>query len=203
MPSQSSTSTPSGASSIAARSRLVFSDSARRLPLTARIFMSAFLPHERQLGDQLDVRREVVAPALVRGVPVDAVLRAVDVGLEPQPEPLPAEGIGRRSVRDRAGQVDRARDALDRELAVRLHGLALALPEVRGPKLDLGVAGGVEEVRGLEMAVQLLVLHVDGGDLRGPREGVPAEGRLEVAEAAAERVHARVADLERDVRVDG
>ena len=45
--------------------------------------------------------REVVAAALVRRVPADAVLRAVDRGLEPEAEALAAERIGRRRGRDR------------------------------------------------------------------------------------------------------
>jgi hypothetical protein len=37
--------------------------------------------------------------------------------------------------------------------------------EVACPEGDLRIAVGVEEVRGLEVAVQLLVLDVDAGDL--------------------------------------
>src|SRR4029079_18058948 len=66
---------------------------------------------------------------------------------------------------------------------------------------DLGEALGVEEVWRLEVAVQLLVLGVHAGDLgRGGADAVLQAGRI-VVEAAAERVRARVGDLERDVRV--
>ena len=65
------------------------------------------------------------------------------------------------------------------------------------------MALGVEEVGRLEMAVQLLVLHVDARDLRRALEVRALERGGEVGEAAAERVHARVDDLERDVGMDG
>ena len=61
---------------------------------------------------------------------------------------------------------------------------------------------GVEEVGRLEMAGELLILHVDTRDARRAREGRALKRGVEVAEAAAEVADAGVLDLERDVRVD-
>src|SRR3954471_14194762 len=61
----------------------------------------------------------------------------------------------------------------------------------------------VEAVRPLEMAGELLVLHVDACDARRALEGRALERGVEVAEAAAEDADAGVLDLERDVRVNG
>ena len=150
---------------------------------------------------------EVVAAALVRRVPADAVLRAVDARLESEAEPLAAERIGGRRLGDRAAELDRLGDALDRQLAASpRRGRRRARSSSVARKAISGIACRVEEVGRLEVAVQLLVLDVDARDLRAALERRPLaarEGRLEVGEAAAERVHARVADLERDVRVDG
>jgi hypothetical protein len=75
--------------------------------------------------------------------------------------------------------------------------------ELVGAERDLGIPLGVEEVRRLEMAGELLVLHVDARDARRAGEGRALEGGVEVAEAAAEDADTGVLDLERDVRVDG
>src|SRR5712691_6994726 len=158
--------------------------------------------HERELSGELHVVRDVVATTLVRHVPADAVLRAVDRGLEPKAEALAPEGIGRRLAGSDACQLDRLRDALDRELALALDAIVVEAVQLGRLERDLRVPLRVEEVRGLQVAVQLLVLDVDGRDLRRPVELVALEGRRDLAEAAAEGVDARVRDLERDVRVD-
>jgi len=77
--------------------------------------------------------------------------------------------------------------------------------ELGGPERDLGMTLRVEEVRRLEVAVELLVLHVDARDLGRALEGrrlAAREGGLEIGEAATKRLDARVRDLERDVGVD-
>src|SRR5712691_10300869 len=204
MPSQSSSSTPSGAASTAARRSCVLCESARRLPETARIRMGLGLLrlHERELGDELHVVAEVVAAALVRRIPVDAVGGAVDRRLELEAEALAAERVDLRCVGDRALEPDRPGRPLDRELALTLDLVAVELAELGGLELDLRIALGVEEVRRLQVPVELLVLHVDARDLRRALEARAGERGGEVPEAAAEVVDARVGDLERDVRVD-
>src|SRR5205814_7676697 len=82
-------------------------------------------------------------------------------------------------------------------------GAAVCERELVGAKRDLGMPLGVEEVRRLEMAGELLVLHVDARDARRALEGRALERGVEVAEAAAEDADAGVLDLERDVRVNG
>ena len=67
---------------------------------------------------------------------------------------------------------------------------------------DLREALGVEEVRRLEVAVELLVLDVDARDLGRALEDAVLQGGRVLAEAAAERVRAGVGDFERDVGVD-
>src|SRR5204862_4182444 len=124
----------------------------------------------------------------------------VDLGLELEAQPLAAERIGRRRWRDRAVEGDRPRVALDREVARPRNGVVVVTDELRRAERDLGEALRVEEVGRLEMAVQLLVLDVDRRDLRAAVERVARQRGAEVAEAAAERVHTRVPDLERDVR---
>src|SRR5436309_5560354 len=116
---------PSGAASSAARRRLVLYELSRRLPDTARIRMSVLLPHEGQVGLQGDLVAEVVATALVRRVPGDAELVAVDRGLEREPEALAAERVDARRRSEAALQLDRLRDALDGQLARAGDGAAV------------------------------------------------------------------------------
>src|SRR5437870_123310 len=132
MPSQSSSSTPSGAASTAARRSCVLWESARRLPETARILIGLRLLglHERELGDELHVVPEVIATALVRRIPADAVVVAVDRRLELQAEALAAERVGRRRVGDRALEPDRLGLSLDRELARALDLVAVELAQL-------------------------------------------------------------------------
>ena len=93
---------------------------------------------ERELGDELHVVGEVVATALVRRVPADAVLRAVDRGLELQADALTAERIG-RGLGDDAFELDRQGRALERELALALDAVVLEAVELRRLESDLGV----------------------------------------------------------------
>src|SRR5205085_309116 len=135
-----------------------------------------------------------------------AVLRAVDAGFEPEAEALPPERVCSRSLGDGSAELDRLGHSLDRELARAFDTVAVTPLERGGAKGDLGIAGGVEEVRRLEMAVQLVVFHIDTRDLRRSLERrllAAGEDGLEIGEAAAECVHPGVAHLERDVRVDG
>src|SRR5207237_1284096 len=76
-------------------------------------------------------------------------------------------------------------------------GAAVRELELVGAERDLGMPLGVEEVRRLEMAGELLVLHVDARDACRTREGRALECGVEVAEAAAEDADAGVLDLER------
>ena len=62
-------------------------------------------------------------------------------------------------------ELDRLRDALDRELALALDAVVLEAAQVGRLEGDLRVPLGVEEVRRLQVAVQLLVLDVDARDL--------------------------------------
>src|SRR5215203_3809527 len=93
---------PSGATAAAACSRSVLCEPARRLPLIARIFIGLRL-HQREIGGDDDVVREHRLAGGQVCVPVDAVVAAVDRGLEIEAEPLVAV-----AVRDRTGE--RARD---------------------------------------------------------------------------------------------
>ena len=80
---------------------------------------------ERQLGLQGDVVRECRLAVRERHVPVDVERGAVDGGLEAEPEPVRAEVVDGGAGRG-AGQLRGLCDALDRDLAVDLDGVAVA-----------------------------------------------------------------------------
>src|SRR3954454_14482424 len=115
-PSNSTSSASPGSSSPAARRSLEVCEPARRLAEGPRTFMSLGL-RQLELDDQLDLVGEREAALGQRGVPVQAVLRAIDDRLELDADLLDvAEGHGR--LGDRAARLDRAGVALDRQLAV-------------------------------------------------------------------------------------
>src|SRR5215213_9394193 len=124
-PSHSTKSTPGGSTSPAARSSLRLWEPRRTLPAMPRIRIALRLLDERELDGQRDLVGEHVAAGRQRHVPVHVVLGAVDHGLEVEVAAGVAERVG--GGRDPgAGRGDRARDALDRELAVDARGAVLA-----------------------------------------------------------------------------
>src|SRR4029453_2238940 len=136
-------STPSGASSRAARARAVLYDSSRRLPERARIFTSG-RPDRREGGLQRDVVREQETASGKGRVPVEAELRAVDLPLELETETVVAGHVGARAE-ERASQLDRLRRALDGEIAADDDVVAVDLDLGRS-EMKLREALGVEEV---------------------------------------------------------
>ena len=107
---------------------------------------------------------------------------------------------------ERGDQFQRARDAVEREVALDLE--VLVVDRFHGGRLegDLGVVLGVEEVGGAQVAVALGLARVDAGRVDGA-VGVDAVGRhleraLELLELALDVRDAEVFDLEFDARVD-
>src|SRR3954451_1368820 len=159
-PSNSTSSASPGSRSAAARRSLELCEPARRLPERPRTFIG-LLRGRRQLevDEQLDLVGEREAALGQRGVPVQAVLRAVHDRLELEADLLDAaEGLVR--LGDRAAGLDRARVALDRQLAVDDERAVLGTHQGRGEG-DVRVALGVEEVRRLQVRRQVLVLDGD------------------------------------------
>src|SRR6185295_7453215 len=103
-----------------------------------------------------------------RGVPVEAELRPVHGGLEIDADSLAALQVLRRAD-DRASGLDVPRRALDRQLA-RHDELPVIGPDVRRGEGDLRGSLSVEEVRGEQVPVQLLVANVHARDANGPIE---------------------------------
>src|SRR5438128_11638781 len=123
------------------------------------------LLHEEELGYEGDLVRECGLAARQRQVPAHAEGGAVELRLEPEAEPLAPVGIRQRLGRA-AGQLDRLRHALDRDLAANRQ-LVAGLDLARG-EAELRVAPGVEEGGPLQVRSQVLVLYVDARDLRPP-----------------------------------
>src|SRR5215212_6370107 len=128
-------------------------ESRRRLPLMPRTRIELRLLRELQLGDDRDLVGEGRLAAGQRVVPVDAELRAVDLGLELQAEARAAERIVERIGHD-AEDLDGLGVALDRDLTVDLQLVAVALDRLRGER-QLRVALGVEEVGRLEVRLEV------------------------------------------------
>ena len=97
-------------------------------------------------------------------------------------------------------QDGRLRDALDRDLAVDLDRVAVALE--RAGEADDRVALGVEELGGEQVRLEVLVLGLDALDARRTGELAVGERGVEVGDLAAEG-RDRVGDLEGDAGVDG
>ena len=115
-PSNSTSSASPGSRSPAARRSLELWEPARRLPERPRTFIG-LRRGQLELDEQLDLVGQREAALGQRRVPVEAVLGAVDDRLELDADLLDvAEGHVR--LGDRAAGLDRARVALDRELAV-------------------------------------------------------------------------------------
>src|SRR4051794_29518821 len=124
------------------------------------------LLRELQVGDDRDFVRESRLAARERVVPADPELVAVDLGLELQAEAGPAERVVECIGYD-AGDLDGLGVALDRDLAIDRHLVAVAVDRLR-LEGQLWVLLGVEEVRALEVCLEVLVLDLDARDLRGP-----------------------------------
>src|SRR4051794_1857873 len=140
-------------------------ESARRLPTIPSSFTGSGLrgPHELQLDGDRDVVGEGVAAARDGGVPVDAVGRAVDGGGQLDGDAVLAVEVLRRAG-DRPDGLDRLGHAAHGEVALDDELLAV-LAQLGRAEGDLGEALGVEEVRALQVALELIDGHVDAGDL--------------------------------------
>src|SRR3954452_20561445 len=158
-PSYTSTPAPDGSSSAAARRSRELYESRRSEPEMPRTRIALRDLGELELDRQLDVVGEREAALGQRGVPVQAVLGAVDRGLEREAELRVAEGVLRRAA-DRAGAGDGVRVALDREVALDGHVVAVA-DDLERLELDLRVGLGVEELGRLQVRGQVLVLDDD------------------------------------------
>src|SRR6185312_9859911 len=112
-PSYTSISTPTGASSAAARARAVLYDPARRLPEIARIFTLG-RPDRREARLEDDLVRQEESPAGERRVPVQPELRAVDGARELDADSVVSIRVGTCS-HELALQLDGPRDVLDRQ----------------------------------------------------------------------------------------
>src|SRR4051812_12147198 len=136
------------------------------------------LLRELQLDDDRDLVGEGRLTARQRVVPVDAELVAVDLGLSLEAEAGAAVRVVDR-VGDDAGDLDGLGVALDRDLAVDLDAVAIT---VDGLRLEgqLRVALGVEEVGRLEMLLEVRVLDLDAGDLRGALQDTVGDVGVEV-----------------------
>src|SRR5947209_10799414 len=160
---------------------------------------------ELELDGQLDVVGDGKAALRERGVPVEAELSAVDNRLEREAK-LGDVAEGYRRPGDLAASLHCAGVALDRQLAVHDHLIALA-PQRGRAEADLRVALDVEEIGRAEMALEVRVLDHDragvhGADeLGGPR--IDGQGGVELLEPAAERGYAHVLDGEAGRRVSG
>src|SRR4051794_3287773 len=157
------------------------------------------LLRELQVDDDRDFVREGRLAARKRVVPAHAELGAVDLRLSLEAEAGAAERIVER-VGDDAGDLDGLGVALDRDLAVDLELVAVAGDRLR-LEAELGAALGVEEVGTLEVSLEVLVLDLDRGDLRGARQDTIADLRVEVVERAGKGA-GHVVDGKADVRVD-
>src|SRR3954451_17960843 len=115
--SYTSSSAPDGSSSDAARRSREVYESRRSEPEMPRTRIGLRDLRELELDRQLDVVGEREAALGERGVPVQAVLRAVDHGLEREAELRVAERVLGRAG-DRAGAGDGVRLALDSEVAL-------------------------------------------------------------------------------------
>src|SRR3954454_21944292 len=163
-PSKTVSSASGGSSSPAALRSLALWEPARRLPERPRTFIG-LRARQLEVDLELDLVGQGEAALGQRGVPGEAVLGAVDDRLELDADLLEiAERDGR--LGDRAAGLDRARVALDRELAVDDQLVVLRAHE-RGGEGDLREALGVEEVRRGEVGGQVLVLEDDRAGVDG------------------------------------
>src|SRR6185503_4357031 len=153
-PSKSSISTPSGASSAAARARAVLYDPALRLPESARIFISRDLDR-RDVGLEADLVREQEAATRKLCVPLEAEVGAVDRAGELESDAVVAPRIG-AGADVLARECEGLRDALHGQLAFDDE---LVTSGLDGDRLeqDVRMALRVEEVGRLHMPVSGLV----------------------------------------------
>src|SRR5919107_1428001 len=155
-PSHSTSSTPDGRVSPAARISRRLWEPRRTLPAMPRIRIAlGLLLDERELDGQGDLVGERLAAGGQRGVPVHVELRAVDDGLEVEVPAGVAEGVaGRGDPGARGGHG--AGDALDRQLALDLGDAVLAELDLVGAEVDGRVVGGVEELGAQDVRAELL-----------------------------------------------
>src|SRR5215216_4893446 len=113
-------------SSPACRKSAELCESRRRLPLMPRTRIDLRLLRELQLDDDRDLVGEGRLTARQRVVPADAELVAVDLRLGLQAEARAAVRVVDR-VGDDAGDLDGLGVALDRDLAVDLDAVAVAV----------------------------------------------------------------------------
>src|SRR3954447_5344347 len=156
--SNTASSAPAGSSSAADRRSSELYESRRSDPEMPRTRIGLRL-RELELDAELDVVGQGEPALGQRRVPVEAELRAVDDGLEREAELRVAERILGRAL-DRAGAGDRLGLALDRQVALDGDVVAV-LGELERRELDLRVLLGVEEVRRLQVAGEVLVLDDD------------------------------------------
>src|SRR3954447_15186935 len=157
------------------------------------------LLRQLQVDDDRDVVREGRLAARERVVPADTELGAVNLGLSLQAEAGAAVRVVDR-VGDDAGDLDGLGVALDRDLAVDLDLVAVTGDRLRSER-QLRVALAVEEVRALEVRLEVRVLDLNACDLRGALQDTVGDLCVEVGEGAGKGA-GHVVDSERDVGVD-
>src|SRR3954454_12494181 len=202
--SNTTSSAPAGSSSAADRRSSELYESRRSDPEMPRTRIGLRL-RELELDGQLDVVGQGEPALGQRRVPVEAELRAVDDRLKREADLRVARDVLVRPL-DRAGAGDLLGVALDRQVALDGEGVAVTR-ELERRERDLGVALGVEEVRRLQVAGQVLVLDDDRvGVDRAVEVGravlAHREARVEVLEAAAEGRDDHVLDRESGGGVD-
>src|SRR5947209_4339568 len=121
-----------------------------------------------ELDGQRDVIGEREAALGQRGVPLEAVLSPVDRRLERQSETGLAGDVDVRPGDLTAG-TERMCVALDRQLTLQGHGVALAA-DVGRPEAQLRVLLDVEEIRGAEVGLEVLVRDAGRPGLDGAGE---------------------------------
>src|SRR3954451_24253993 len=202
-PPKSSTAPDGGRSSAAVRSSATLCEPRRRLPEIARSFIYLLL-HQLEVDGEGHLVAEDLRAVRELHVPVEAVVVAIDDGLELDADPVLAIGSRHRSV-DLAAGDDRLGDPLHGQLTVD-EQVTIVERHLVGLEGDLRRLVSVEELRGEEVSFEVLLLHLDAldrnvpGELRLPR--LVAERRLELAEAAAECADS-VPDGESHARMNG
>ena len=204
--SNSTSSAPAGSRSAAARSRALLQR------VAAQAAGDAEHPHRYSASSTsssstaiVDLVVEHLAAAGQLGVPVEPEARG---GRPLAASERPTRALPARSAPSwpkRAARLDLALLAADLELAADGHRAVLADLELARLEAQLRVALGVEEVGGEQVALQLLLVDLDAGDVDRAlelRRLAAAEPRLVGAEAAAEGRDAVVGDGEADRGVD-
>src|SRR5436305_9240334 len=206
-PVKSSTSTPAGASSATARNSAVLCDPARRLPEMARTRICLCALHGRDADEQLDVVGDEQIAVREGLVPLQIEIAPVDHGFDLEADTLVAPRVGRAEIVDAPDQLDRLRDALERDLAGEPDLAVVGCLRGGRVKADLRMLLDVEELGRGQVCITVLVARVDARNLdralQHRRLAGGVEAALELPERATDGGDAHVPNLEADVGMGG